>query len=340
MISSTLLIKRSIKSAAGIARIGVSRAGAGSVNIIAYHRVVADIERAEREAIYGIVISAATFRRQCEMLRKAFDVVSLETAMHFLDDKRRVARPMAVITFDDGYADFYDEAFPVLNDLGLPATVFLPTGCIGREIPLAHDRIFWLVKQTLERSVPLAPALARAEAPKIVAKAINSLDLLKITDALVYLPAILREKLIGELEKELGSDSSEYPGEYGLLDWERVREMSRKGINFGSHTANHVVLPLEDVQTIRTEIFSSKAELEHQLGKKATTFAYPNGEYTPLIRDLTAEAGYRVAVTTENKINRAGADLLRLGRTSLCEESTRGIAGNFSQRVAGLRLRL
>jgi len=335
-MNTNLLIKRSIKSltsAAGI-KAGFPQPVPGSVNILAYHRVVADITKAEKEAIYGIVVSSATFRRHCELLRKSFDVVSLETARYFLDGERKVVRPLAVITFDDGYLDFYEEAFPILNELGLPATVFLPTDFIGQTKPLAHDRIYWLVKQAFENSVSISAALHRAGMTKFAGEK----DVLKLTDLIVFLPDELREKVIFEMEKELGSRFQKYPSEYQLLDWEMVREMSRKGISFGVHTANHVVLPLENDSRMETEIVESKRELERRLGEKVDSFAYPNGEYNPKVRNLIAEAGYKIAVTTEKRINRPGADLLTLGRISLCEESTRGFKGVYSPKVAALRL--
>lgn len=337
MNNTKLFIKRSIKSVASMAKaqgVAFSPPAPGSVNIFAYHRVVADIAKAEREAIYGLVVSSATFRRHCEALKKAFDVVSLETAMHFLDGERKVTRPLAVITFDDGYLDFYEEAFPVLNDLGLPATVFLPTNLIGQNKPLAHDRIFWLVKQALEKRVSISAALDKAGVKKDFS---DSRDLLSVTDAIVYLPHEQREKVIAELEKLLG-DFAAYPREYQLLSWEMVREMARKGINFGDHTANHVVLPLEDESLLEAEIINSKRELERELGKKVISFAYPNGEYNARVRQFVAQAGYKIAVTTEKRINQPGADLLALGRISLCEESTRGFKGTYSPRVADLRL--
>ncbi len=337
MTNTTLFIKRSIKSVASIskARFGFPAPASGAVNIIAFHRVVRDIAKAERDAINGIVISTATFRRHCEMLNRAFDVVSLETAMHFLGEGRRAARPVAVLTFDDGYRDFYDEAFPVLNDLGLPATVFLPTGYIGKQIPLAHDRIFWLVKTAREKSISIIPALQRAG---LDGGFPVSAQLLKITEHLVYLPNDQRESVIDEIRRELNNKFEDYPLENQLLNWDKIREMGRKGINFGSHTVNHVVLPLENESIMRTEIEASKTELEQNLDKKVTSFAYPNGEYDTTVKMMTAEAGYKVAVTTEKKINNTGSDLFALGRTSLCEESTRGIKGTYSAQVANLRL--
>jgi len=273
------------------------------------------------------------------LLRRKYDVVSLETAMRFADDERETSRPMAVITFDDGYVDFYEEAFPVLRELGLPATVFLPTDYIGRPKPLAHDRIFWLLKLGLARSVSMKGALLKAGmATEIAVEFSGSGDLLDLTDKLVYLPNDLRERVIVEMERELGDEFEEYPKEFQLLNWEMIREMSRNGIDFGGHTANHVILPLEVESVMKTEIGRCKETLENELGKKVASFAYPNGEYNDFIKELAANAGFTLAVTTQTRINRSGADLLALGRTSLCEESTRGIGGQYSHGVAELRL--
>ena len=199
MNSPNLLIKRAIKSVASIAkaRVGFPPLASGSVNIFAYHRVAADIAKAENEAFYGIVVSSETFRRHCELLRKAYDVVSLETAMYFLSGERQVKRPLAVITFDDGYLDFYEEAFPILNEFGFPATVFLPTDCIGQTKPLAHDRIFWLLKQVFEKSIPIENALLRADMKSKTAREFAAIkNRLKLTEAFVYLRHDLREKVM------------------------------------------------------------------------------------------------------------------------------------------------
>lgn len=336
MTSTSLLIKRSIKSAvsaAGVRR-GFPQPLPGSVQIFAYHRVVSDIETAERESIYGTVISTASFRRHCELIRNAFDVVLLETAIHFLDQRRRVARPLAVITFDDGYADFYDNAFPVLNDLALPATMFIPTKCISRGEPLEHDRLYWLVKQCLMSAISLDSALSKAGVSEPGTS--WGRNVLKLTDHIVYQPREKRLRAIELLEGLVGKP--DYPAHYRLLDWYQIERLSTRGIAFAAHTSNHVVLPLENVDVVRQELLESRLELEERLGKPVVGLAYPNGENTPLIRSAASDAGYRYAVTTENRSNLPGADLMSLGRTSLCEESTRGLSGRFSEKVAGLRL--
>lgn len=345
MDNPKLFLKRGVKSLASIAKTHVglpSSPAPDAINIFAYHRVVADIVKAEREAIYGLVVSQESFRRHCEILKSSFEIVSLETARAVLGERRLPEKPLAVITFDDGYLDFYEVAFPILRELDLPAVNFLPTNFVGRNEFLAHDRIFWLVKMVFENQISMQAALQRAGIKKgDVAKLANETNLLTATDLLVFLPNELREKVISELENELGDNLPAYPHEYQLLDWQMVEEMGRHKIDFGFHTANHVVLPLETDKVLETEIVAGKRELERRLNKKVTTLAYPNGQYDERIKKLIAAAGFEIAVTTERKVNRAGkSDLLALGRFSLCEESTRGIKGVYSPAVAELRLRI
>jgi len=73
-------------------------------------------------------VDATTFERQLDMLG-AHDVVSLDTALDRLD--RSDTRPCVVLTFDDGFADVYEHAWPRLRDRGLPFTVYVAGGLIG-----------------------------------------------------------------------------------------------------------------------------------------------------------------------------------------------------------------
>lgn len=335
MIAPKLLVKRTIKSVAALART-FQTPSQNSVTIIGYHRVVADLAQAETDSIYGLVVSAETFREHCRILKQNFDVVSLEEAAEFLDRGELSFLPKAVITFDDGYLDNYEQAYPILREFDLTATIFLPTTMIGGDEPLSHDKAFWLAKNAVERGIDIGRYFEAAGlANSRVRAAIDSGDLLEITDRIVYVPAAQRDFIIEGLESELGIKS--YPRGYSLLNWEQVREMERGGIDFGNHTATHPVLPLENSDAFIEEIFESKAILDARLEKTSVSFAYPNGRYNAEVREQIIKAGFRHAVTTEKHINKFGQDLFALGRTCLCEESTRGVGGKYSPHVAKLR---
>jgi peptidoglycan/xylan/chitin deacetylase (PgdA/CDA1 family) len=331
MIAPKLLVKRTIKSVAALA-LGFRAASQNTVTIMGYHRVVADLAQAETDSIYGLVVSAGTFREHCRIMKENFDVVSLEDASDFLERGERSVLPKAVITFDDGYLDNYEQAFPILREFGLPATIFLPTTMIGGDEPLAHDKAFWLAKIALERGIDVARYF---ESAGLKFAAGDSRDLLEITDCIVYVPATQRDFIINCLETDLAIDS--YPRGYKLLNWDQVREMERGGINFGNHTATHPVLPLEDASAFVEEVFESKAILDARLEKPSVSFAYPNGRYNAEVREQIVKAGFHHAVTTEKHVNKFGQDLFALGRTCLCEESTRGVRGTYSPRVAKFR---
>ncbi|MBL8202932.1 MAG: polysaccharide deacetylase family protein [Blastocatellia bacterium] len=337
----SLFAKRSLKSLAascgGNRFLNRNRRRPNDVSILAYHRVVADIVRAEYDACYGLVVSAETFERQLRIVQQHYEVVTMDDAAQIIRGEKRCQKPAAVITFDDGYADNYEVAWPILKRLGLPAMIYLPTSMIGQQQPLDHDRVHWLVLLAEARGVKLEEHLQRAgiaNAAEITAQA----DALAIIESLVYLPMSQRRAVIESLEGELGTIT--YPTGYRLMDWEMVCEMAQSGISFGSHTAHHPVLTYEDEATIETEINQSKQKLKDLLGQATAHFAYPNGYYNELVRGYVAKAGFATAVTTERRVVKAGDDLLTCGRFSLCEESTRGISGKFEAAIARLRLGL
>ena len=198
-----------------------------------------------------------------------------------------------------------------------------------------HDRFYWLLQVE-------ARGLARRElfaAAGLSPHDSAMHDPARLADQLNYQPQAVRTRLLGQLETALGLQPSDYPAEYALMDWEMVREMAAGGITFGAHTQRHVVLTLEAMAEAEREIRGSKQTLEEQLQCPARHFAYPNGHYNRAVRNLVERAGFASATTTERVLAQQGIDPFTLGRISLCEESTRGISGNYARAVARLRLR-
>jgi peptidoglycan/xylan/chitin deacetylase (PgdA/CDA1 family) len=312
---------------------------AGKVTILCYHRIVADIIEAEQEAPCGMVISAETFRRQMELVRAHYEVLPLDEVVAVLRGEQSAKRPVAAITFDDGYRDTHELAWPILRELGLPATVFIPTAYIGARRSLPHDRLHRLVMQAHARGFSLhVPLIKGGLAQGTVTALCEESDPFERSDQLAHLPLELRESVVRSLEDFWDVEQEEWPNDCSLLDWEMIGEMAGAGISFGAHTDNHVILTREEESAAEREIQRSKQILEERLGQPVRHFAYPAGRYNAAIKSMLARAGFEAAVTTERGINRRGDDLLELARVCLCEESTRGVAGHYSEAVARLRL--
>ena len=83
--------------------------------IVCYHRVVENFASSKRNAIPSILISARMFERHLDWLAGRFELVSLDDAGRHLETNRPFRKPTAAITFDDGYSDIYEHAFPLLK---------------------------------------------------------------------------------------------------------------------------------------------------------------------------------------------------------------------------------
>lgn len=82
-----------------------------------------------------------------------------------------------------------------------------------------------------------------------------------------------------------------------LLTVDQIREMQRRGIEFGSHTVTHPWLPGLSDADLEHELADSKHRLEDLLGTEVTTFAYPYGGVDRRVRSAVVNAGYRQAFT-------------------------------------------
>ena len=102
-----------------------------SIPILMYHSI-ADEDESGSHAYYRTKTSPAVFAAQMKFLHDhGYKTCSVAQGIDHLRDEAAPADKLVVITFDDGYRDFYQQAFPSLNRYGFSATVFIPTAYIG-----------------------------------------------------------------------------------------------------------------------------------------------------------------------------------------------------------------
>lgn len=101
--------------------------------ILMYHSISNDRVK-KVHPYYETSTSPYIFAQQMRFLyENGYHTVNIEEAICYLSGVKRLKEKTAVITFDDGFCDFYTEAFPVLNSYGFSATVFLPTAFINND---------------------------------------------------------------------------------------------------------------------------------------------------------------------------------------------------------------
>ena len=306
-------------------------AGGRRTLILAYHRVVEDFEGESQRVIPGLLVSARTFERHIEEVRKqGYEFVGLAEALEVNAGLRRTTRDLAVMTFDDGYRDNCEVGFPLLRKHAVPATIYLPTEFIGTGKRLPHDRLYHLLKLAHDRAAtdrnevvnrvagvdPWSPALAQDPAAAIDT----------IISRFAYGDVL---RMIQTLTARLGNPPAPEGG--ALLDWDQCRTMQKSGlVSFGAHTVRHVPLHHEDPSTVEREVRESRATIERELGAPCRDFAYPNGYYSREIVRRLVRSGFRSGVTTEDALNRIGGDPFRLRRKTLWENHSRAADGRFN----------
>jgi peptidoglycan/xylan/chitin deacetylase (PgdA/CDA1 family) len=222
-----------------------------------------------------------------------------------------------------------EHAAPLLAARRMPATVYVTTEPLATRRALPHDRVFALVLRAraarvrlLGSAVPdrLTWPLARADV------ALQAGDAMGAADALLgALPIADLELVASALAARVGEPGD---GELApLLDWDGVARLHELGVAIGAHGASHTHLPLEDDERLMEELAAPRAEIARRLGVPPSTISYPAGRYDGRVIDAARAAGYRGAVTTEDRRNRPGADPFRLGRKVMCEQHGVGAFG-------------
>lgn len=269
------------------ARPGLERGGL----VFMFHSV------AEAPSPYRLSVSLRAFEGICETLAESYDVLPLAE----IEDRRRAgtlpARAVA-ITFDDGYTDNHDLAWPVLKRLGLPASVFVTTGAIEGKHLLWFHRVAHIFETARPKELPVCVGPwtftldTDGERESTVGRVSNDLK---------KMPASQREEMISALGEAFGvTDFSPLARE--MLTWEQLRAMDAGGFSVEAHTVTHPILGAESIETATREIAESREILSAGLKRGVDLFAYPNGKDEDMTSDVVRAvetAGFRAAFTAE-----------------------------------------
>ncbi len=238
------------------------------------------------------------FDAHVRMLKSHFDLIGVDDLASAIGDASRDATRrryrFAMLTFDDGYIDNYELAFPVLQANNATATFFVTTGFVGDRRPGWWDEIAWMVRSSPRRSVRLAKPwfegvaeVATEPASDLIRQLLRKFYLLPGHETGSFLdwiadvtgsgraPAILSETL--------------------WMNWDQVNEMADAGMSIGAHSVTHPVLARLSAEEQAFEILESRLVIEQAIGRPVTAFSYPVGRrdaFNVDTRNALSEAGF------------------------------------------------
>lgn len=279
--------------------------GGRRLAILFYHRVLA-----QPDPMYPGVPDVGVFARHMSALRDSFNVVGLSEGIEMLANGSLPPRAVA-ITFDDGFADNYRVAFPVLRRLRLDATVFVATdyldgGCMFNDAVIEACR-----HAPLQRWRTGVGEIGDVEIGTEERRAAVSGELVR---KIRYLDPALREQYASRLLESTGANR---PTDI-MMRSDEVAALDKAGIGIGAHTASHPILARLGAKEAEREITTGREALLQIADGPIRLFAFPNGkpgiDFTARDVETVRRLGFHGAVTTEWGCPDHSVDRLELPR--------------------------
>jgi len=289
--------------------------------VIAYHRVMS-VAAAISEGVHSSLwITPETFATHLGWMRRVGDIVDTDTIVDF---DRPNSRPWFALTFDDGWLDTYETAFPILKSYDVSATVYLASAAVD------GDSLFWTqdIATKLYRVAKAGGSeriLAALEADgwRSLVNASLSGNVDAYIESLKQVSDRRREERTAQLLSGLGAQTAPLRG--FILSWAQAREMSRHGVSFGSHTHTHAILEGLPLERVKDECATSARMIASQLGREVTSFCYPNARFNGDEGRVLESIGYRYAFCMNGRCIQTSSDPYYLPRFLASEATVRNM---------------
>jgi peptidoglycan/xylan/chitin deacetylase (PgdA/CDA1 family) len=282
--------------------------------ILCYHGVSMGDEHSSHPVMF---LTPATFARRMDMLnRLGCNVLGLAEALRRLQVGDLPPRSV-VLTFDDGWADFHKEAFPILRNHNFPATVYLTTYYCLFNRPIfrfALGYMFWKRKGTIieNREVPWLPDKLDLQTPESRDALIRQID---VYAKQKNLSGKEKDDLAAQIAALVGFDYQAFLRErlMRLMNPAEVTEVSKGGIDIQLHTHRHRT-PLDRTRFLAEIAENRQIVLDLASGSDASHFCYPSGAVRPDFVSWLREAGVQSATTCEVGLSSCKSNPLLLPR--------------------------
>lgn len=279
------------------------------VTIVMYH-YVRPLLRSRFPEIKGL--EAELFRGQVRFIKRHYTPMSMDSLVDAMQSKSELPPRPCVLTFDDGYSDHYDYAFPIMMDEGVSGAFYPPRSVICDRKVLEVNKTHFILacaqnqdaleaeldNAVMEIDASYEPAkLAQLKAEYRKPNRFDTGQTIYIKRMLQHvLPDELRAAVADRLFSKYVTDDEQAFAEELYMSPEQARVMHGCGMHFGGHGDRHLWHSRLDRDGQSAEIQGASDVLD-MIGvpAKNRTYCYPYGDNDDVTVNLLDEFGYSVA---------------------------------------------
>ena len=260
------------------------------------------------------------FSRIISHITRKYNVVPLE---YYLDDRQafRDKKNIATVLFDDGYKDNIEFAAPILTKYKCPASFYIVTGCIDKNIPTWTYIVDNTFSKTGRKVVEFDYDFVPERFKKIYIKPDN-ITASVIKEFKPWLKRLSNVQRLSILESLAAQCNDAAPAENKMMSWNEVRQLHSSGFIIGSHSHQHPMLAsLQSEKEIRDELKTSAQRIKQELGFLPVTISYPIGSYDDRVINLAKQEGYKYGLAVKQHFFRTNKDnFFEIPRVELYQE--------------------
>jgi peptidoglycan/xylan/chitin deacetylase (PgdA/CDA1 family) len=256
-------------------------------------------------------VSGTMFKKQLRYLkRRGYTFITMTDLVNTVKKKEKMDK-IVTLTFDDGFKNVVENAYPIMKDFGVKGCFYLVSDLIGTNELLWTDFIETVIRnqnigkfQFIFKGATINYQLGDKKSYEYAMK-----------DVKAKLRALPDKDRVGHLKQFADHKLYNVPKEFMMATWEQLKRLDPNILEIGGHTKRHPnCANLTTDSELEDEIYSSKNDIERNTGRKIAHFCYPAGSYNNAVISGLQKYGYESAVTIENGFNDETSDLFRLKR--------------------------
>lgn len=283
---------------------------------ISMYHYTRDLKHSRYPEIKGLDVKL--FREQIAFMKSNFNIVTMEQALEAISTKEKLPEKALLLTFDDGYADNYTVAMPVLEEYGVQGSFFIPGKTFTTHQLLDVNKIHYVLAsaniynlvEDLKKEMDYyrGQEFQYASTEELFAKyaVASRFDIKETVFVKQMLQTVLPEKLRNIISSKLfakyvGVTEEQLAYELYMSE-EQIRTMKRHGMFIGIHGYDHYWLGNLPVEQMENDISLALDALDEFVDRKQWVMNYPYGNYNKDVLAYISKQGACLGLTTEVRL--------------------------------------